>query len=824
MLHPVDSSGRAARGVGRRWLTAVAAGLSMTVSTTPMAMDTRPGWMMDAADFTGEVVRGRRDMYTPLEDFNGGPMAHIDGAFTDVADWPLGAIHAVLLSTGAVLTYGTTPDEDGVHENSTGFIYDVWNPALGLAPFSHSTLGIYTQTNIFCSGQMVLPGGKVLIAGGDQNELPGGRVNESIDHVNIFDPETNAMQLMDESMAYPRWYPTITTLPSGEQMVTGGRLAQDLPSEETGVIVPEIYNPDSGWRELSGASSQALWGYGWYYPRSFVVPSGKVLSFKDYRKEIFLIDPEGEGAIEQAARHHTILSAQDMPALMVRPGKIMTIYNQHAFLVDVDEDDQIQISETQPLLDQRHDPDATLLFDGSVLLSGGSRLDQELEESVYPVDIWSPETGTWHRGASAAAARLYHSTALLLKNGTVLTAGGGPPGPIANINAEIYYPPYLFKRDGSGELAERPVIARLAQPRYGASFDVELGDHGRIQSVAAIRTGSVTHSFDQSQRYIPLEFSQSGRKLSVAAPADNRTAPPGQYMLVVTDAEGVPSVGEIFELDNPPPVLLSHRAGEALDSDSALFRWAPNPAATRSRIWLGSAPGLRDIGGFGAAGASEFLGRRLPRDGRELHVRVGHLVDGVWQHRDTQVRAATLPEVQFSSHRQGERLSGDSAVFRWPAQTGAKRFFMAIGSAPGERDILRRRRAGSQTSVEVRGIPTDGRQLYATLWYRGEHDYWRRGESLALQAADWPSWGLIDPPAKARSTIRFTWPAMPGAVRYQLRVGTERNQRDLGYLASADATSATITDLPTDRELHVSVMYTDGRYWRSRKYVLPPAH
>ncbi|MEM6987013.1 MAG: galactose oxidase-like domain-containing protein, partial [Pseudomonadota bacterium] len=700
---------------------------ALVMASSVRATDSRPGWMMAADDFSGAVVGGRTDMHAFLDEFNGGPLAHIDGAFSDVADWPLGAIHAVLTPLGTVLTYGTAPDDEGVQQNNSGILYDVWNPLLGLSPAAHTTLDIFSPTNIFCSAHVVLPGsGNVLITGGDQKHLPGGVANESIDHVNVFNPATQSMTLLSDSMAYPRWYPTITTLPNGEQLVPGGRLAQNLPSDESGVTVPEIYNSSTGWRSLTGATSQALWGYGWYYPRAFVTPtSGKVLSFKDYRKEIFLIDPSGDGSIEQIARHDIILSAQDMPAVMYRPGKIMTIYNQHAFLVDVSTSDVPVISQTQALIDQRHDSDATILFDGSVLLSGGSRGDQVLSEAVFPVDIWSPDTGTWHRGASAQMERFYHSSALLLPNGTVLTAGGGPPGPVANINAEIYYPPYLFKPDGSGELAPRPVIESMGQARYGAAFQVEVDDATAITSVAAIRTGAVTHSFDQAQRYVPLDFELQSGLLSVSAPANANLAPPGQYMLVVTDNQGVPSEGRLFQLINSPgATLLTPTTDAELADDTLAVSWTPKANATRYQILLGSQDGGRDLG-IRTLSETQALMRNLPTDGRDVFVTLRYLdpVDG-WQVGDsTRVSAASWPPLRIASHSADDTLASDSVVFTWAAIPDATRYQVHIGSAAGLSDLGLRSTDTAQATV--RNLPTDGRSLFASLRYRGTDEIGR---------------------------------------------------------------------------------------------------
>ena len=89
-------------------------------------------------------------------------------------------------------------------------------------------------------------------------------------------------------------------------------------------------------------------------------------------------------------------------------------------------------------------------------MTGGSAVFNQLTGVAYAATIWDPATGQWTPGANAVKPRLYHSIALLLPDGSVLTGAGGGPGPVKNLNTEIYYPPYLF--DASGQPAARPSI------------------------------------------------------------------------------------------------------------------------------------------------------------------------------------------------------------------------------------------------------------------------------------------------------------------------------------------------------------------------------
>jgi hypothetical protein len=87
-----------------------------------------------------------------------------------------------------------------------------------------------------------------------------------------------------------------------------------------------------------------------------------------------------------------------------------------------------------------------------------------------------------------------------------------------------------------------------AQAGYGQTLTLTTLDAASIAKVSLIRLGSVTHAFDQSQRLLPLGFSQVAGGLSVTLPPSPNLAPPGPYMLFLVNANGVPSIGQILSL------------------------------------------------------------------------------------------------------------------------------------------------------------------------------------------------------------------------------------------------------------------------------------
>ncbi len=66
---------------------------------------------------------------------------------------------------------------------------------------------------------------------------------------------------------------------------------------------------------------------------------------------------------------------------------------------------------------------------------------------MLPSEIWNPTTQTWSPAAATGATRGYHSTAVLMPDGTVLVGGSGHanPGLAGQDSSQVYSPAYLSK-------------------------------------------------------------------------------------------------------------------------------------------------------------------------------------------------------------------------------------------------------------------------------------------------------------------------------------------------------------------------------------------
>jgi hypothetical protein len=169
-------------------------------------------------------------------------------------------------------------------------------------------------------------------------------------------------------------------------------------------------------------------------------------------------------------------------------------------------------------------------------------------------------TSTWEPMCPQEDLRAYHSWALVMPDGSILSGGGkghpsGHPFGLNSQSIEVFKPPYLFG-------GARPQIVNwpdpLPSPENGDQLDLEVVLPGTLLDefrVALLQPAAVTHSFNANQRYVVLELAETPSlqtppaetDVSVVIP-DAFAAPPGWYMLVVVSSAGVPSIAKWLKI------------------------------------------------------------------------------------------------------------------------------------------------------------------------------------------------------------------------------------------------------------------------------------
>jgi hypothetical protein len=486
------------------------------------------------------------------------------GQWGPVEDWPVVGVHVALLPNGKVLAYDSVGDNATetypVHDHTRA---TVWDPATG----TQTPVWVNTGYNVFCSGLAHLADGSVFLAGGNKNAQLEGIVQ-----THIFNPTTNTWSLGPD-MAAGRWYPSVTPLPTGEMLITEG-----------GPDMPEVRTTAGGLRALSTASLNLP-----LYPWMDVAPDGRTL-YSGPDQTLRKLNTNGTGAWQTFGQRDAINRSYGSHALY-DIGKILVAgggaSSNDARVIDMNGATPT-VAATAPMANGRRQHNLTVLADGTVLATGGNSSGAglvDMNNGVYAAEQWNPATGTWKTLAAEQVTRQYHSTALLLPDGRVLSSGGGICGTCDAVgylakNAQVFTPPYLFAKDGSGQLAPRPsVTSAPATANYGAQFAIASPDAAAIAKVALIRVGAVTHSVAMEQRYVPLSFTASAGTITATAPASANIAPPGVYMLFVVNAAGVPSVAEMVALtaasSPPPPPNAAPTVSITSPAEGASFPWHP---------------------------------------------------------------------------------------------------------------------------------------------------------------------------------------------------------------------------------------------------------
>ena len=444
----------------------------------------------------------------------GHAQASSQGQWSAQEDWPTRAVHAMLLPDGRV--FFISYYDESLQPNIWDPVTDTFAPAAE-APYA-----------LFCAGHTTMADGRIFIAGGHIADYTG------YSHAVIYDPFQNTFTSVPD-MNQGRWYPTTTVLSNGDILVVSG----DVNSNTVVDPLPQVFQVASGtWRNLTSAQlMQAL------YPVMFVAPNGQVI-YAGPEPETRYLDTSGTGAWTTLAFRQFSGWRDYGPGVMYDTGKILEVGGGDPPTATAETIDLTAATPAWSLTGNMHFPrrqeNAVIMPDGKVFIVGGSSGGgfDDSTNPVLPTEMWDPATGQFTQMASIAAYHGYHSTALLLPDGRVVSTGGN----VGGANGQVFSPPYLFA-------GPRPTISSAPTGvGYGQTVFIGTPDAANVTQVTWLRTASTTHTFDESARFMRLSFTQANGGLNVTMPANGNLAPPGYYMLFLLNSAGVPSVAKIIQI------------------------------------------------------------------------------------------------------------------------------------------------------------------------------------------------------------------------------------------------------------------------------------
>ncbi|HEX9116047.1 MAG TPA: galactose oxidase-like domain-containing protein [Anaerolineae bacterium] len=398
--------------------------------------------------------------------------------------------------------------------------------------------------DLFCAGQSFQSQGLLMVAGGTLQYDPFYGLSTAL----MFDPGTQQWSTR-ASMNFGRWYPTLVTLGSGRIFALSG-----LNSTGGLCVQPEVYASTFGWKAFPPTSPFPM------YANLFLMSDGRlffsgacmygnngvtprILSLPaQFSKAIGETPVSGLTSADASNQATSVLlpPAQDQRVMIIGGGMPMTGSSADMAVNRVAIANLASPSPTYttaPSLNYaRMHLGAVLLPDRTVLVCNGSGIEEDTTTSMLPAEIYNPATNTWTVDATPTVPRVYHSVAFLLPDGSVVTAGGNPKRGTDELRIEIYSPWYMTQT--------RPVIQSAPQSvGYGATLTVNTAQAASIKWVSLIRASANTHSCDTEQRLVDVPITaRTSTSLTTAVTGNRNLAPPGWYMLFITDNTGVPSV------------------------------------------------------------------------------------------------------------------------------------------------------------------------------------------------------------------------------------------------------------------------------------------
>ncbi|KAK8642379.1 hypothetical protein V6N13_011723 [Hibiscus sabdariffa] len=444
---------------------------------------------------------------------------------------------------------------------------------------SNKFRALMVQTDVWCSSGAITPDGNLVQAGG---------FNDGERRVRVFSPCSSRdcdWQEIPNGLTARRWYATSHILPDGRQIIVGGRKQfnyEFIPKS----IAANTFNLHFLLETNDFGAENNL------YPFVFINVDGNLFIFANNRA--ILLDyvkhkvvkkyptiPGGDPRSYPSTGSAVLLPLKNLKRAAIRAevlicggapkrsffqalrGNFIRALNTCARIAITDSNPQ-WVMETMPLA--RVMGDMILLPNGNALLingasSGSAGWEMGRNPVLSPV-LYRPDNKIGSRFKTqnpTTIPRMYHSSAVLLRDGRVLVGGSNPHAFYnftsaffpTELSLEAFSPAYFNAKFNN----LRPKIVDLKSMSgftYKKRITIQVVITAEVAensvSVTMVAPAFNTHSFSMNQRLIVLgddkvtALGNSAYNIEVTTPRSCNLAPAGFYLLFVVHQD-IPSKG-----------------------------------------------------------------------------------------------------------------------------------------------------------------------------------------------------------------------------------------------------------------------------------------
>jgi hypothetical protein len=229
--------------------------------------------------------------------------------------------------------------------------------------------------------------------------------------------------------------------------------------------------------------------------------------------------------------------------------------------------------------------------------------------------------------------------------------------------------------------------------------------------------------------------------------------------------------------------LLTYPQNGAIQVDPTVqFAWSQISGAQVYYLYIGSAPGLKDVYDSGEITQTTLTVHLAI--GTTYYARLYTEINNIWQHAPDVSFATVVPSKLLTPADQAQDLQR-TVQFTWTAVPSASTYYLYVGTAPGTKDIID---SGEITATQLTRTFPAGR-YYARI-YTEISQFWYASPDVSFSVT---GGSMLASPVNGAVDVdpytNFSWQALAGATSYSLSVGTSPGASDVLATGPIAATS-----------------------------------